>query len=65
MVVRLYKMTGNNNALSKSLELKHQTDITITPTMGISLLGGEITLDYNDAVDWSVINYIYISDFKR
>lgn len=65
MVVRLYKMTGNNNSLSKSLELKHQSDITITPTMGISLLGGELTLDYNDTVDWSEINYIYISDFKR
>lgn len=65
MVVNLYHFDGNNNSMSKTLTLLNNDPISITPTHGITLLGGEIILDYNDTVDWSQVNYLYLSAFAK
>lgn len=65
MVVNVYHFTGNNNSMSKSLQQLNLTEIPVTATQELSLLGGEIILDYNAAIDWDSVNYLYLSQFAR
>ena len=64
MVVNIYHFTGNNNSMSKSLELLNASPLTVVPTQGISLMGGEIILDYTN-IAWNRANYLYLSGFER
>lgn len=66
MVIILYHFTGNNVSMSKSLEVL-SSEITIVPTQGISLMGGELIIDYSSvfSVDWDRVNYMYLSIFSR